>query len=159
MVITNEEGLISSLVHFPGLGKCDHECLLFDANVGTEYDRSNVPGFNIFKAHYTVIERNLDNVDWEHVLSCDINLAYPKAISLLEQCMQGSVPMGISPRKKSNIHLAMGEIKLENRKNKLWRRYSRTRTYYNHQRFVQCRNEVCPFETKVTSKNTNLKLE
>ena len=33
-------------------------------------------------------------------------------------------------------------IKLKNRKNKLWRRYSRTRTYYDHQRFVQCRNEL-----------------
>ena len=84
LIITNEEGLISSLEHFPGLGKSDHECLLFDANVTTEYHRLNVPGFNIFKARYTVIERNLDNVVWEHVLSCDIKQAYPKCISLLD---------------------------------------------------------------------------
>ena len=58
--------------HFLSLGKSDHECHLFDANARTEYDRSNVPGFNIFKVHYTVIELNLDNVAWgmsSHVIS------------------------------------------------------------------------------------------
>ena len=68
LIITNEKGLISSLEHFPGLGKSDHECLLFDANTRTEYHRSNVPGFNIFKANYTAIVRNLDKVVWECAL-------------------------------------------------------------------------------------------
>ena len=31
---------------------------------------------------------------------------------------------------------------MKNRKNKLWTRYSRTRIYYDHQRFVQCRKEL-----------------
>ena len=54
--------------------------------------------------------------------------------------MQGNVPMGISPRKRRNMYLII--IKFKKRKNKLWRRYSRTRTYCAHQRFVQCGNEV-----------------
>ena len=142
MIITNEKGLISSLEHFTGLGKSDQECLPFDANVRSEYHTSNVPGFNVVKVKYTVVECNLDNVDWEYVLSFDIKQAYPEFIDLLVQCMQGNVPMGVSPRKRRNIYiyiyLTPEAIKLKNRKNKLWR----TRTYYDHQRFLQCRNDL-----------------
>ena len=141
LIITNE-GLLSSLEHFPGLGKSDHECLLFDANVRTEYHTSNVPGFNISKANYRVIECNLDNVDWEHVLSFDIKQAFPEFINLLEQCMQGNIPVRVSPRKRRNIYLTPEAIKLKNRKNKLCRSYSRTRMYYDHQRFLQYRIEL-----------------
>ena len=104
MIITNEEGLISSLEHFPGLGKSDHECILFDANVRTEYHTSNIPGFNVFKANYTVIERNLDNIDWVRVLSCDIKQAYPEFIDLLGECMQGNVPVSSTKKKENYIY-------------------------------------------------------
>ena len=104
LIITNEEGLISSLEHFPGLGKSDHECILFDANVRTEYHTSNIPGFNVFKANYTAIERNLDNIDWVRVLSCDIKQAYPEFIDLLGECMQGNVPVRVPSRKRKNIY-------------------------------------------------------
>ena len=30
LVITNEEGMIPLIEHHPGLGKSDHDCLLFD---------------------------------------------------------------------------------------------------------------------------------
>ena len=30
LILTNEEGMIDTIDHYPGLGKRDHECLVFD---------------------------------------------------------------------------------------------------------------------------------
>ena len=60
LVITNEEGIVSDIEHLPGLGKSDHECLLFNINCMKRTDKTNVKHYNVFKAKYTVIEKNLD---------------------------------------------------------------------------------------------------
>ena len=58
------------------------------------------------------------NLDWERVLSFDIKQAYPEFIDLLERCMQGNVPMGVSPRKRRNIYLTAEANKIEKQEKK-----------------------------------------
>ena len=41
LILTNEEGMIDTIDHYPGLGKSDHECLVFNLKCSKELYESN----------------------------------------------------------------------------------------------------------------------
>ena len=63
LVVSIEEGMVHNLLHFPGLGDSDHECLRFDLNCyKDEWKDISQPDYN--KARYETIPERLKDIDW-----------------------------------------------------------------------------------------------
>ena len=127
LIMTNEEGMISDVEHLPGLGKSDHECLSFYLNCNKQFPKHKTPSYNVFKANYAKISNNLKDTNWEALLEGDINEAYTKFIKYIDKEVEGNVPQKTSTWKKNNIFMTPESLKLKDKKNKLWKKYKKSK--------------------------------
>ena len=143
LILTNEEGMINEMTHNPPLGDSDHECLNFRIECYHAKSQSSVDQRrNYFKADYETIIKRLEEIDWNQVLQGDFQTCYEKFITILEQCLEGCVPMFKAGKKKKNIYLTTKAIRLKDLKNKLWRRYKKSKCEYDRNRYVQTKNQL-----------------
>ena len=120
LIFTNEEGMIQTLQHSPGLGDSDHECIDFTLNC-YKNTKEIPPKLNFFKADYIKIRERLKGIDWSVELRGDFLTAYTKFSSRLESSKKGCVPCYGKAREKKSIYLTSDAIRLKDNKNKLWR--------------------------------------
>ena len=126
-VLTNEEGMVCNFTHNAGLGESDHTCINFTLNFYHQVrNRVKVP--NYFKANYAIIRQRLSQAKWTSVVHGDFITAYINFIKVLESALEGCVLDYKSEQKQKNIYLTPEAIRKKNVKNKLWRRYTRTRS-------------------------------
>ena len=59
------------------------------------------------------------------------NLSYHPALGDSDHCFL-----------KFNIYMTAEALRLKNKKKRLWRRYARTRSSYDHSAFVQSKNKL-----------------
>ena len=148
LILSGEEGLVQNVKHNPGLGESDHECIRFSLNCKEERIK---PGStkNYYKADYKVIRERLKKVNWEDELKDSLTTSYKKFCKIMEKCMEGCIPEYQMRSKSKNIYFTNDAIRLKNTKNKLWRRYTRMRTSYNHTRYKSVRNQLRRFTRKL----------
>ena len=143
LVITNEVGMINEFAHCPPLGESDHECLLFNLECYQEsHKKDEVPARNYFKADYTTIQQRLSKVDWTRELQGDFTSGYINFTRILEASINGCIPEYKTKKKKKNMYLTAEAIRKKDLKNKLWRRYKRTKFDYDHERYLQAKNQL-----------------
>ena len=141
LVLTTEEGIVQNLVHDPGLGDSDHECLRFEVKCyQEEYDETPVPNYD--KADYENIRSKLDNIDWVTLLRGNFNEAYEKFISALDLSMEGNIPNKLKGKKKKNMYLSIEAIRMKDKKNTLWRRYKKSGKHYDLFRYRRVKNQL-----------------
>ena len=77
LVFTNEENMIESVNHMPGLGKSDHLQLEFTFNLYTETTQSLVTKLNFFKGNYTGLSGELAHLNWlQEFNGCDLSASW-----------------------------------------------------------------------------------
>ena len=141
LVVSIEEGMVHNLLHFPGLGDSDHECLRFDLNCyKDEWKDISQPDYN--KARYETIRERLKDIDWASKLRGNFLEAYSYFEAELSGATVGCIPEKIKRKAKKNIYLTTDAIRMKDRKNKLWRRYKKTGLQYDHTRFKQAKNQL-----------------
>ena len=142
LVFSKEEGLVSTIEHYPGLGKNDHECLVLVFNVicNKHLNANNSMGRNIFKANFPKIETFLEGVDWNSLLAGEISDAYKRFCEALDKA-EGNIPVikGNSKRKKD---LFMTKDALRLRKNKHWNKYQITKSQRYRDKFKESRYKL-----------------
>ena len=75
--------MIDTIDHYSGLGKSDHECLVFDLKCSKElYNEAN-PTRDYFKGNYENIVNTRDDIDWNTCLQGEIGVSYDKILSSL----------------------------------------------------------------------------
>lgn len=141
LVLSIEEGMVHNLVHNPGLGDSDHECLRFDLNCYKE-DCEDTPVPNYHKADYETIRSRLKDIDWILLLRVEFLDAYKNFTSILEHSMEGCVPNKVKGKKRKNMYLSSNAIKMKDLKNKLWRRYKKSGMNYDLSRFRRVKNQL-----------------
>ena len=142
LIMTNEEGMIQNIDHFPGLGKSDHEILLFELICKTDRRNDTSPRFDYRKGNYTKFSENISTIDWETYLYGDINECYSKFCTLLNDAVTKYVPLKPKGRKRKNIFMSREALKLKNEKINLWRKYCITRDNRDLVCFKKCRNNL-----------------
>ena len=142
LIMTNEEGMIPFVEHHPGLGKSDHECLVFDLKCSKLTYKSPPVSYNYYKGNYTEISKFISKIDWNSFLNCDIKEAYTKFINVLETAAKEYIPLKTTITKTKNIFMDREAIKLRNTKNILWRKYCRTNRDIDLELFKKCRNKL-----------------
>ena len=101
LILTNEEGMINELTHNPPLGDSDHECLNFKLECYHARSKSLVDQRrNYYKADYQTIIKRLEEVDWRQELQGDFHSCYEKFITILEERLEGCVPVFKAGKKK-----------------------------------------------------------
>ena len=136
LILTNEEGMLSELIHKTGLGESDHECLHFYlscyADVKNHSNRKNY-----HKGDYVTIRNRLQPIDWEEKLKGSFSEAYPVFIEELIDASEGCIPDVANKKKPKNIYLTPEAIRKKDLKNRLWKTYRKSRSRYNHHRFTR----------------------
>ena len=141
LVFTNEDDMINDLTHNAGLGESDHECLSFTLNCYEERkDMVKMPNYS--KADYTTIRTRLAKIDWKTKLYGDFSTAYVKFTTVLEEAMEGCVPEHVSKKKRKSIYLTSEALRKKDLKNKLWRRFKKTKCYYDRMRYTRVKNNL-----------------
>ena len=141
LVLTNEEGTTDTIDHYSGLGKSDHECLIFELKCYKETREKTNPTRDYFKGDYEKIANTLDDNDWLIILQGEISVSYDNLCSVLEQTVTDNIPLKSRRNKKKNLYMNRNAIKMKDRKNELWKRYCRTKSHQDSQKFKRCRDE------------------
>ena len=79
--------------------------------------------YNVYKANYKNIERNLKDINWTSILKGDISEAYKIFHFEFEKALEENIPLQRKRSKKKNMFMTPKALRLKNIKNKLWKKY------------------------------------
>ena len=138
LILTNEEGMLSNLVHLPGLGNSDHDVLRFTlvcyaAVVSTPQHRDHTD--------YGLLQQNLRSCNWSQMRNMNLEEGYRFFKACIDNAVEKSTKRK-SMHSKKNLYMSRKALQLKKRKRTLWSTYCRTRDILDHARFVRCRNEL-----------------
>ena len=100
LILTNEDGMVSDVIHNPGIGESDHECLVFTLDCYKEERRGIENRPNYYKADLETIKDRLDHLNWSSELKGNFSVAYLNFTNLLERAIEGCVPNYGSPKRE-----------------------------------------------------------
>ena len=142
LVFTNEEGMIRELQHNPGLGESDHECIDFQIDICQTAETPPVKE-NYFKADYETIRGRLKRINWDEELSGDFLTAYERFENILRESKEGCTPKSGSKKKDTrNMYFTNEAVRKKDLKNKLWRKYKKSRSDYDYNRYKRAKNDL-----------------
>ena len=141
LVLTNEEGMISSITHLPPLGNSDHEVLSFRLHCYTSPRRDPGNKLNLNKGNYEEMANKLNTATWEAIEAGPIEDHYRALVNMIRDLMEEHIPR-LRPGRTKSIYMTREARTLRNRKCKLWKRYLRSRDAESYARFVTVRNEL-----------------
>ena len=143
LIFTNEDDMVSDLQYLPGLGSSDHVCLQFTLSCYTpdKSDSSNYR-YNLRHADYVTMNDMLARIDWTNSISTlSVDESWEFFSSTVTDIINSCIPLH-KPRVHKSIYTNREAIRLKNRKNKLWSRYTSTRLPADHQAFCDARNKL-----------------
>ena len=111
----------------PGLGKSDHDCLIFNLKYSKYISKNSTITYDFYKGNYTNIKNILAEANWESTLNGDLNDSYKTFSNIIENVVNENIPLKSSIPKTKNIFMNREALKIKNAKNKLWKKYRRTR--------------------------------
>ena len=141
LIFTNEEGMLQDLSHHPGLGESDHECLVFQLNCYKE-EVTKTSRLNFQKGDYATIRSRLQEINWKELLEGEFLSAYATFIDTLRKAMDGCIPDHKKAKNKRNIYLTDKALRMKDLKNRLWQKYKRIRSSYDHMRYKRTKNSL-----------------
>ena len=141
LILSSEEGMVQYLTYHPPIGESDHVCLIFNV-LHSNKTIGFTPVHNIYKTNYDAVREELSQHNWSQLLSSNFENDYNNFSNLLFSSMTKHSPMTIPPKKKKNIFMTTEAIRLKNRKQRLWRRFKTTKSRYDREIYIQCKNEL-----------------
>ena len=97
---------------------------------------------NHFEADFTTIRDRLSKVNWIPKLHGDFKTGYIEFCNILEEATEGCIPQYRKSTKRKNIYLTPEAIRKKDLKNKLWRRYKKSKCGYDRTRYIRIKNEL-----------------
>ena len=142
LVITNEEHMINEILYQPGLGLIDHVCLNFNHLCYVEKCNRPIPRFNLHYANFDQLYSLLISVEWKEVLrDLDINNVRKYFSSMFNTFTMECIPMSV-PKRKKNLYITREPKSLKNKRNRFWKRYTRSQSSSDYLAYTQARNAL-----------------
>lgn len=145
LLFTNEEHMINSVVYSSGLGKSDHLQLQFTFNCYTEIIPRSFTKFNFFKGNYTGLSRELDSVDWPHILEgIDLSASWEILTEKISNLLETYIPVSkvSSGTGKKTPYITQSCYTAIRSKHTKWEKYLHCKTSQNYEIYKQARNKV-----------------
>ena len=102
LIITNEGGMVQLIERHPGLGKSDHNCLLFDLKCSGYISKNSTITYNFYKRNYTNIKTSLPTLIG-HLYYGNLNDSYKTFSNIIEKAIKENIPSKSSIPKSKNI--------------------------------------------------------
>ena len=142
LILSKEENLVQDLCYLPPLDKSDHVCLRFSVIYDSQSPCSISHNFDVFKADYDAIQKDLDTVDWNNILIGNFNEDYTLFMDILSTMIERHAPLRKMNRKKKNIYASNETLRLQKAKRRSWNNYKKTNSTYQFLRFKKIRNKL-----------------
>ena len=134
--------MINEILYQPGLGLSDHVCLNFDYSCYVEKCNRPIPRFNLYYANFDQLNNLLNSIEWEEALrDLDINNAWKYFSSMFNTFIMECIPMSV-PKRKKNLYITREAKSLKNKRNRLWKRYTRSQSRSDYLAYIQARNAL-----------------
>ena len=131
--------MVQDLSYHPPIGESDHVCLTFNLLHSQQKDYFT-PMRNVFKTNYVAVRDELQQRNWFNLLNSNFDDDYETFCNLLNSLLDKHSPMSTQPKKKKNIYMTNEAIRLKNTKGRLWKRYITTRTKFDRENYIRCKN-------------------
>ena len=141
LILTSEEGMVHNLAYHPPLGESDHVCLTFSL-YHHQQELMFEPKHNVFKTNYEDVKKLLSEQDWSTMLNGDFQSDYNKFMDILLNALDQNSPLTTPPKKKKNLYMTSEAIRLKNTKARLWKKYVSTRSNFDREKYIKCKNKL-----------------
>ena len=146
LVITNERGMVDSILHESPLGKSDHCVLIITFICYAELVNTKRMKYYYDKGDYEAMRRKCNSINWDEVLSGDTIDEQWKGlkdtIKMLEEEFIPHRMVGSCNRHKGKIPLDEASVRKIKKKHTLWKRYMETKDGMYYTEFCKARNQV-----------------
>ena len=146
LVITNERGMVDSILHESPLGKSDHCVLIITFICYAELVNTKRMKFYYDKGDYEAMRRKCNSINWDEVVSGDTIDEQWKGlkdtIKMLEEEFIPHRMVGSCNRHKGKIPLDEASVRKIRKKHTLWKRYMETKDGMYYTEFCKARNQV-----------------
>ena len=142
LILTNEEGMITSLTYCPGLGKSDHVLLKCGLACYGKINRPDRIKWSFNRANFQEFGRRIRQVNWSSLSRLGVNAGYQffrdTLFSLQEEC----IPRGTGSKSRKNLYMTSRALHLKRQKHSLWSAYTHSQDPVDLARFKRCRNRL-----------------
>ena len=162
LMLTSEEGMISSLSHQSSLGKSDHSILTFNFRCYIQHRRHYRIQYNYINGYYSIMRAQL-NLDWNYILiSKCVDDQWLIFTNHVNSAQVNCVPTKTNPTKEKTrndsklYHISIVKIK---KKHILWKTFIKHNDKDTYIDYCRLRNQVRwetrhaqrEFEKKITA--------
>ena len=141
LILSSEEGMVKDLSYHPPLGESDHVVLKFDVSLG-QVKQETPPSRNIYKANYDLIKSDLNDREWDELLTYSFEDDYKFFFDILRNLLDKYTPFKAKQVRKKNIYMTSKAMRLKNKKRRLWKRYITSKSNYDRQNYIRCKNDL-----------------
>lgn len=142
LILTNEEGMITSMDFCPGLGKSDHVMIKSKLAVYSSVCKPNCLKWNFSRANFQELDKQLSKISWDFLYTEDINSGYSHFCSMLLSLQSEHIPKARSSQARKNIYMNSQALRLKRQKRTLWATYTRSQKPVDLARYKICRNKL-----------------
>ena len=143
LVITNEEHMIDHFSLLPGLALSDHSCIQFTYTCYTRVSENNISRYNIHRVDYVKLKNLISSIDWKDAIGDLSSLdAWDYFSNMFNSFLSETVPKTTTKHKSNNIYITREAKSLKNKRNHLWRKYTRTRSQSDYLAYTSTRNAL-----------------
>ena len=150
--------MVQDLAYNPPLDESDHLCLTFKLQY-YQHKKDATPVHNIFKTDYTAAREEVAKHNWHELLSSNFETDYDTFYGYHHKILEKHSPLSKSPKERKNIYMTSEAIRFKKKKTRLWKRYVATKTRYDMDKYIQCKNTLrtltrklrCDFDQNVAN--------
>jgi hypothetical protein len=142
LVLVNDEDYISHIDYHSPLGSSDHSVLLIGMKCYTQQSGDSGQRLNYYRGDYEHL-RELMRRNWEETLEGkDVVDAYSIFIESLHAAVKETIPVKKNRTHKGKTALSAPTIEHIRKKNRLWKRYMKTRDQVTYREYCKARNKI-----------------
>ena len=143
LIFSNEEGMVTNLNYFPGIGLSDHICIQFTIQCYNEERQAVTPKPDYNRADFPGIMTILDRLNWRDMLEdVDVHEAWQSFNNKLQCVLKEHVPERRTPRLRRNMYMTTPALRMRRRKEKQWKRYLLTGQAHHYVLYSRTRNAL-----------------
>ena len=160
LVLTNEDDLISTIVHSDPLGLSDHQVLTFHLIINMEDDITTFKHrYNLHKGDYHAMRKEAEAMDWSQLYIKNLNEMWEGFSQTIKESMEKNIPKTkiASKRRLQPSWMSKKALRKIKKKYKLFKRFLETNSGAAYRRYIVMRDK-CKKEIKKAKKKHERKI-
>ena len=104
---------------------------------------------NFYKTDYDAVIEALEKYDWGKLLNSSFQNDYSRFFGILDDIMENYTPFKTPKKKRKNLYMTKESMKLRDKKIHLWNKFLSTRSNYDRNNYIRCKNRFRSLSRKL----------